>query len=310
VNGFQISRAASADRRSRRLRRARRHGQTVLESVPDQIGGRREAERLQRLVLVGLDGPGRDPSTAAASFMVRPSARSRTTSRWRGVSCRAAGGGNAEDRQHGPTDQEADGDGGRRVPGRRRGLHQAAERVRQTLLRLVQHDRHAPPDARQALEPRAVRPLAVRVPRRDDRSRQAGRRAPQAPRRPRHRQRHVRHVLHRQRAAPEQLARRGHDPLPQREELELGGSVPRAGHDAVAGADQARHGLQRDREPPGLAPDVPGHGRGRRYQGQAPEGLSGRLEDVQGPSGRLQPGAVPDREGVDQRPQGVLLLLR
>ncbi len=40
---------------------------------------------------------------------------------------------------------------------------------------------------------------------------------------------HDRHVLHRQRAAHEHLARRRHDAVPQREELQLGGRLPGAG---------------------------------------------------------------------------------
>ena len=56
----------------------------------------------------------------------------------------------------------------------------------------------------------------------------------------------------------------GDDPVPQREELELGGRLPRALHGALAGQDQAGLGLERDRRPPRLAADVPGHGRRRR----------------------------------------------
>ena len=45
---------------------------------------------------------------------------------------------------------------------------------------------------------------------------------------------HDRHVLHRQRPAHEHLARCGDDPVPQREELQLGGRLPGAGHGALA----------------------------------------------------------------------------
>ena len=44
-----------------------------------------------------------------------------------------------------------------------------------------------------------------------------------------------------------------HDAVPQREEHQLGGRVPRAVHDPLAGPDQARRGLQRDRQRPRLA---------------------------------------------------------
>ena len=53
-------------------------------------------------------------------------------------------------------------------------------------------------------------------------------------RRTRPRRQHDRHVLHRQRPAHEHLARRRHDAVPQREELELGGRLPRAGDGALA----------------------------------------------------------------------------
>ncbi len=56
-----------------------------------------------------------------------------------------------------------------------------------------------------------------------------------------HRGQHVRHVQHRQRPAHEHLAGRRHDPVPQREELELGRRLPRAVHGPLAGQDQAGH---------------------------------------------------------------------
>ena len=62
-------------------------------------------------------------------------------------------------------------------------------------------------------------------------------------RRTRPRREHDRHVLHRQRPAHEHLARRRHDAVPQREELELGGRLPCAGDGALARAHPGRHGL-------------------------------------------------------------------
>ena len=53
---------------------------------------------------------------------------------------------------------------------------------------------------------------------------------------------HDRHLQHRQRAAHEHLARRRDDPVPQREELELGGRLPGAGHGPLAGPDPGRPG--------------------------------------------------------------------
>ena len=73
---------------------------------------------------------------------------------------------------------------------------------------LVQHHAHAPAHAHQAGEPRPGRPLAVALPRHDDRPRQERRRDARPAGRARHRRRHDRHVQHRQRAAHELLARR------------------------------------------------------------------------------------------------------
>ena len=52
-------------------------------------------------------------------------------------------GRQAEDRGHRPADDEAHADLRRRVRRRRQGLHQAAERRRQAILRLAQHHAHA-----------------------------------------------------------------------------------------------------------------------------------------------------------------------
>ncbi len=76
------------------------------------------------------------------------------------------------------------------------------------VLRLVQHDAHAPPDASEAGERRAGRALAVALPRHDDRPRQAGRRGPGQARRARYRREHDRRLLDRQRAAHEHVAGR------------------------------------------------------------------------------------------------------
>ena len=73
--------------------------------------------------------------------------------------------------------------------------------------------------------------------------------AARPPRRARPRRRHDRHLLHRQRPAHELLAGRRDDAVPQREELELGGRLPRAGDGPLARADPGGHGAQRDRQP-------------------------------------------------------------
>ena len=57
------------------------------------------------------------------------------------------------------------------------------------------------------------------------------------------------------------------DAVPQREELELGRRLPRAGDVPLAGQDQAGDGVQRDRRPPRLAADTAGDCRRYRRQG-------------------------------------------
>ncbi len=68
-----------------------------------------------------------------------------------------------------------------------------------------------------------------RVPRHDDRPRPQCRSAAGLPGRTRHRRGHDRRLQHRQRTAPQHLARRRHHAVPQREGHQLGGRVPGAG---------------------------------------------------------------------------------
>jgi hypothetical protein len=58
----------------------------VLEGVADELCRARESQRGHDLALVRFHRAGDTLRAAATSFIVRPSARSRTTSRWRGVS--------------------------------------------------------------------------------------------------------------------------------------------------------------------------------------------------------------------------------
>jgi hypothetical protein len=58
----------------------------VLEGVADELCRARESQRRHDLVLVRFHRAGDTLRAAATSFIVRPSATSRTTSRWRGVS--------------------------------------------------------------------------------------------------------------------------------------------------------------------------------------------------------------------------------
>ena len=101
-----------------------------------------------------------------------------------------------------------------------------------------------------------------------DHDKNVGRAAGSA-RRAGHRRQHLRDVQHRQRAAHEHLARRRHDAVPQREEHQLGGRLPRPAAGALARQDQAGHRLQRDRPAPRLAADIPGDGRRAGRRGEA-----------------------------------------
>ena len=144
----------------------------------------------------------------------------------------------AEDRGHRPADQEAHGDVRHRVRGGGARLHQTSPRGRAALLCLVQHHLDALPRPPAGACPRPGRALAVLLPRRHGGTRQA-RGADAGPAgRAGHRRGHHRHVHDRQRPAHEHLARRRHDALPQREELQLGRRLPRAGAGALAGQDQ------------------------------------------------------------------------
>ena len=62
------------------------------------------------------------------------------------------------------------------------------------------------------------------------------------------------------------LARRRHDAVPQREELQLGGRLPRAGDGALARPHPGRSGAQRHRQPQRLVRDAAGRGRRPRHR--------------------------------------------
>ena len=111
------------------------------------------------------------------------------------------------------------------------------------------------------------------------------------------------HVLDRQRPAPQFVARRRHDAVPQREEHQLGRRVPHPAARSLAGQDQGGLDLQRDRPASRLAADVPRDGRRPRRRRKAQEGLQGDRPHVQEPHRRLQPAAVPDRARKKQSPR-------
>ena len=111
----------------------------------------------------------------------------------------------------------------------------------------------------------------------------------------RSRRRHDRHVLHRQRAAHEHVARRRHDAVPQREELELGGRLPGAGHGALARPHPGRSGAQRHREPQRLVRHAARRRRRHRHRRPAEGRHRPGRHDLQGAPRRPQPARLPHR---------------
>ena len=96
--------------------------------------------------------------------------------------------------------------------------------------------------------------------------------AARLPGRTRHRRGHDRRLQHRQRPTPQQLARRRHHAVPQREGHQLGGRVPGSGDDPLARKDRGGQRLQRDHPAPRLVADVPGRRRRARHHREAEEG--------------------------------------
>ena len=131
------------------------------------------------------------------------------------------------------------------------------------------------------------------------------------PRRARARRQHDRHVLHRQRAAHEHLARRRHDAVPQREELQLGGRLPRAGDGALARSasrpGQVLNGIvsHNDWFVTLLAAAGDTDVADRLKAGRGPE-----RDDVQGAPRRPQPARLPHRRGRREPATALLLRLR
>ena len=89
----------------------------------------------------------------------------------------------------------------------------------------------------------------------------------------RHRRRHDRRLLHRQRPAPQLVARCRHHEVPQREEHRLGGRLPRSAVRAVARQDQARLDLERDHVASRLGADPACRRRQHGRQGETAHGL-------------------------------------
>ncbi len=145
------------------------------------------------------------------------------------------------------------------------GLHQAAEQGRQAVLRVAQHHPHAL-RSRTPSRRASARPGRWQSPYHDtmiDHDKNVGQMLDLLDELGIADDTFV-HVLDRQRPAPEFLAGRRHDAVPQREEHQLGRRLPRAAAGALAGQDQGRLGRQRHRAASRLAADLPGHGRALR----------------------------------------------
>ena len=113
-----------------------------------------------------------------------------------------------------------------------------AHKDEEALLRVVELDAHALPDAPQEVGGRQERTGLLQ--RRHGRARRVRRQDARQARRARDRRRHHHPLLDGQRAALQHLAGCRHHALPQREEHQLGGRLPRAGVRALAGEDSRR----------------------------------------------------------------------
>ena len=76
------------------------------------------------------------------------------------------------------------------------------------------------------------------------------------------------------------------------------------------GKIKAGIGLERDRAASRLAADLPRDGRRARHRREAEEGLQGDRPHLQEPHRRLQPAALPDRQGEEEPAQALHLLQR
>ena len=126
------------------------------------------------------------------------------------------------------------------------------------------------------------RPVAVALPRHDALPRRHRRPGARPARRAGHRRQHDRDVLDRQRSAHELVARRRHDAVPQREELELGGRLPRAVRRPLARPHPRRDRAERDRQPQRLVRHAAGGGGQPRHRRPA----QGRRRARRAPSTR------------------------
>ncbi len=183
-------------------------------------------------------------------------------------------GRKAEDRGYGPAQHEANGDLRRRIRRRRVGFHQAAAQGRAS----PSSCGSTSPTCTCTRIPRPIEyrtgwPLAVPVPRHDDRSRQERRADARSPRRAGHRRQHLRDVFDRQRPASQFVAGWRHDAVPQREEHQLGRRLPHPATRPLAWQGQGRIGRERHRAASRLVPDVPRDGGRARRHGKTEEGL-------------------------------------
>ena len=189
-------------------------------------------------------------------------------------------GRQADDREHRPAHQEADGNGGRRVPRVGARLHGAQDQGGRTLVLLLQPDADARLHASEAVIRGRDRPRPLSG--RHGRARRLCRAASQEARRPRRRRQHHRGLHHRQRRRSAVVAGRRRDAVPRREGHQLGRRLARALRHALARRHQARPGHQRHLLAAGFHPDLRGGGRRARPRREGEEGLQDRRHDLQG----------------------------
>ena len=183
-------------------------------------------------------------------------------------------------------------------------FHGSQDQGRRALVLLFQPDAHARLHAPEAVlrGQDRTRPLSGR----HGRARRLRRPAAQEARRSRRRRQHHRRLHHRQRRRSAVMAGRRRDAVPRREGHQLGRRLARSLRHALARRHRARPGHQRHLLAAGLHPDLRRGGRRARPRREGEEGLQDRRQDLQGAPRRLQPDAVPGRQGESRPREGFI----